>query len=634
MTSAHGKFNNRIDSINTIIVLPILEPSDISHGLIQAIYAILGDSDNIFLNSDIDSGISYAVKINDEQSVPDEQSVLIVFADLSDQADRRQRLESGANLLRTFLRDSNDFIRRRVEVITVVRVQEIINRLVVQKFHVIIWEKSLNLDDLMQILASSDDQTQERNSDSISKSSSLDADKRPQCLILSACFDGMAAFYRNQSISTIIRIAWSITNDLTIGFLTDFYRYLSHTVPKNYRTAFKAGSSAIDLLGLAYSEQPRIVERGGEFRAITKSGSFETELIALESFPRSRRTDSPEEIQEQRQGDDEYCKIWFGTNRNPINSDHSKASFGSEYVQQLHTGLCQVRIPKGLNLAKRYRSWITDTVRPSPEFSNFRILSNQEYQQEYQKYLTDIENSSDPCAIVYLHGFGVTFEGAAIRAAKIGTDLRGSDVMALFSWPSKGSITPQGYISDSDSARASAEYLIEYLRFLKESLKINQIHLVAYSMGHLCLHEALRKLYAENTSNDQLFKQLVIAASDLDMRTFNQYLNVYEKAATRTTRYVSRNDLVLKLSRYLHNRSDRVGLIDDYVSEKLPLFVDTIDVTPLQNIWLAGHGYFSRSREVMSDIYYSLLRTLPPYERYFLRQSIDGLENYWQFNRS
>src|SRR5205823_2642013 len=63
--------------------------------------------------------------------------------------------------------------------------------------------------------------------------------------------------------------------------------------------------------------------------------------------------------------------------------------------------------------------------------------------------------------LVFLHGYNVDFEEAAIRAAQIGFDLKVPGVTAFFSWPSCG--TAAGYPADEACIEASEPYIAEFL---------------------------------------------------------------------------------------------------------------------------------------------------------------------------
>ena len=65
---------------------------------------------------------------------------------------------------------------------------------------------------------------------------------------------------------------------------------------------------------------------------------------------------------------------------------------------------------------------------------------------------------------VLIHGFNVSFEEAAIRAAQIGYDLKVPGEMAFYSWPSHGSTA--AYSADEATITASVPHIAQFLHEL------------------------------------------------------------------------------------------------------------------------------------------------------------------------
>jgi esterase/lipase superfamily enzyme len=63
--------------------------------------------------------------------------------------------------------------------------------------------------------------------------------------------------------------------------------------------------------------------------------------------------------------------------------------------------------------------------------------------------------------VIFVHGYNVSFEQAALRAAQIGFDLSVKGAMGFFSWPSQGTLG--GYISDEASVEASEAAIMEFM---------------------------------------------------------------------------------------------------------------------------------------------------------------------------
>src|SRR5260370_26727034 len=72
-----------------------------------------------------------------------------------------------------------------------------------------------------------------------------------------------------------------------------------------------------------------------------------------------------------------------------------------------------------------------------------------------------LKEGEEPQALVFLHGYNVSFEDAAIRAAQIGYDLKVPGPVAFFSWPSRGSLA--AYPADEASIEASDQPIADFL---------------------------------------------------------------------------------------------------------------------------------------------------------------------------
>src|SRR4051812_8412529 len=64
-------------------------------------------------------------------------------------------------------------------------------------------------------------------------------------------------------------------------------------------------------------------------------------------------------------------------------------------------------------------------------------------------------------AVIFVHGYNVSFEEAALRAAQIGFDLSIKGAMAFFSWPSQGTLG--GYAVDAATIEASKDVIADFM---------------------------------------------------------------------------------------------------------------------------------------------------------------------------
>jgi esterase/lipase superfamily enzyme len=226
--------------------------------------------------------------------------------------------------------------------------------------------------------------------------------------------------------------------------------------------------------------------------------------------------------------------------------------------------------------------------------------------------------AKSPEILVFLHGFNVTFEEAALRAAQFAEDSSFEGVVVLYSWPSRGFV--RDYFADEDTAVASGGGMAKMLRGL-EGGPWQKVHLLAHSMGSRVMLSGI----ADNDRPKLPLTQLVFAAADVGVPLFNEkFPKVQEAGRLRATSYASGKDRALWLSSLLH-RGPRVGMVDGipYCIDQL----DSIDVTAVSN-GILGHGYWSEQRPLLSDLLALLDQGRPPGKR-----GLRAVGPYWEFPR-
>jgi esterase/lipase superfamily enzyme len=97
-------------------------------------------------------------------------------------------------------------------------------------------------------------------------------------------------------------------------------------------------------------------------------------------------------------------------------------------------------------------------------------------------------------ALVFIYGFNVTFQEAAIRAAQIGFDLKVRGIVGLFSWPSKGRLGPLDYTADEAGIEASETHISDFLIGFAEKAQAERVHVIAHSMGNRGLLRAVQQI--------------------------------------------------------------------------------------------------------------------------------------------
>ena len=240
-----------------------------------------------------------------------------------------------------------------------------------------------------------------------------------------------------------------------------------------------------------------------------------------------------------------------------------------------------------------------------------------------------LSGAADHEALMFVHGYNVTFADAARRAAQLAYDLNFTGLPMLYSWASAG--TPEGYHADENSARWATPHLIDHLRLALSEIGADRVHVIAHSMGNRLLTEALVQLPPDLL---QRLGQLVFAAPDVDAGVFTQLAKAFTAmlgaaGSPRRTLYASSNDKALLASRFLttYPRAGQSG--PDIV---VVAHVDTIDATELDT-GLMGHSYFGDRTSVLCDLFY-VIRGQTPAGRFGLRPKTSraGLP-YWIFNQ-
>ncbi|HEY9508063.1 MAG TPA: alpha/beta fold hydrolase [Gemmatimonadales bacterium] len=199
-------------------------------------------------------------------------------------------------------------------------------------------------------------------------------------------------------------------------------------------------------------------------------------------------------------------------------------------------------------------------------------------------------------ALVFIHGYNVSFHEAALRTAQLTYDLGFDGAPVLYSWPSRGSLF--GYSSDRESAEWSAAHLRRFLDSLVAITGARKLNVIAHSMGNRVLTLALQRSF-QPPLQPVPFANIVLAAPDVDATQFEQQLADSLRPLTqRLTIYMSRKDKALRTSRWLSTHR-RLGEATD------PILVvrdaDTIDASDIDTD-LLGHGYIASNRDVIDDL--------------------------------
>ncbi|MEA5553292.1 alpha/beta hydrolase [Anabaena cylindrica UHCC 0172] len=439
---------------------------------------------------------------------------------------------------------------------------------------------------------------------------------RIECVVLNACFSLEKADAIAEQVSCVIGMDKEIDDESALRFAGGFYRGLGFG--RGYYSAFELGRNEIKILQLPDNQVPHFITRDtlifqSQLEEVVKQRITRSDLIVLETLHPHTSTAT-------------LYPLWFGTNRKPVDIQDISKGFSKERDGQIHYGICQVAVPESHKIGSTGSPWwqrlltsTDDRLKLQPE--SLKVLDEIMFWDSVQKALQEHEPDENS-ALVFIHGFNVSFEDAALRAAQIGFDLQVPGIMAFYSWPSQAKL--MGYTADEATIEASEQYIAEFLLNLSQKTQIGKIHIIAHSMGNRGLLRAMQRILAQvQAASEVPFGQIVLAAPDVDPDLFRDLAKAYHTLAERTTLYVSSKDKALSLSGIIHDYP-RVGFFPPVTVVE---GIDTIQVSKIDLTFL-GHGYFADARTLLEDIRDLLIHNTPPNRRQGrLEPSIGG--NYW-----
>jgi esterase/lipase superfamily enzyme len=318
--------------------------------------------------------------------------------------------------------------------------------------------------------------------------------------------------------------------------------------------------------------------------------------------------------------------VWYGTTRRPKNPSDPSQGYSAERDGKMHYGACSVFIPKSHKIGSVGSPWWKRLITLTDDrlkLMKVRETDGSAHWQEIADRMMAVA-PEDQHGLVFVHGYNVSFEDAAVRAAQIGFDLSIKGAMAFFSWPSQGNL--DGYLADEATIEVNEDALGEYLTTFAARSGARMVHIIAHSMGNRGVLRAVARIAADAERKSGVrFGQFFLAAADVDVDKFKQLAHAYREVAARATLYVSKRDLAVEASRWLH-QFPRVGLMPPVtVIDGL----DTINVTN-SDLTFLGHGYVADSRDVLVDMHTLIHHNAPPDQRFGLRPTTSELgERYW-----
>ncbi|WP_405421288.1 alpha/beta hydrolase [Streptomyces erythrochromogenes] len=320
--------------------------------------------------------------------------------------------------------------------------------------------------------------------------------------------------------------------------------------------------------------------------------------------------------------------VLYATNRELVTTGRTAAPGTDD--GPLSFGQVRVSIPDDhrMGAAKKPRSWrLRLGLREDPASVSLcdpvSPMSREKFADTARARLSEGGGGK---ALLFVHGYNVSFPAAATRAAQIAYDLNFTGLPMLYSWPSKGLL--RGYAADANAVLRAVPSFQAFVRSVLESTGVRELHVIAHSMGNRLLLDALSDLDTRDLSPGAgQLGQVVFAAPDVDAQVFRQRLPRITRQTSGCTLYASSADQALAAAAGLA-AGPRAGQAGPGIVVAPDL--DTVDATGLDT-GLMSHAYVGDHTSVLADIHGLLCQKLPPSERFGLTSVPHGDGVYWSF---
>ncbi len=217
---------------------------------------------------------------------------------------------------------------------------------------------------------------------------------------------------------------------------------------------------------------------------------------------------------------------------------------------------------------------------------------------------TSVKKEADGSALVFIHGFNTKFEDSVYRFAQIVQDAGIQSAPILVTWRSRGSLLAYGY--DRESTNYTRNALENLFQYLATDPEVKEVSILAHSMGNWLKLEALRQMAIRNDGLPTKFKNVMLAAPDVDVDVFRSQIVDMGDPHPQFTLFVSRDDKALAVSRRVWGDVARLGSIDPetapYKEELAQAEIRVIDLTKVKSGDSLNHGKFAESPEIVRMI--------------------------------
>lgn len=249
---------------------------------------------------------------------------------------------------------------------------------------------------------------------------------------------------------------------------------------------------------------------------------------------------------------------------------------------------------------------------PGNPLKEFTTISAEriDREQALDRFYARLRKTPHRSVLLFVHGYNTRFEEAVYRFAQVSHDANAPAVPLLFTWPSRGRLL--AYTYDRESANYSRDALEAVLQYLVKDKSVNEITVLAHSMGNWVTMEALRQMSIRDKGINPKIKTVMLAAPDIDVDVFRRQVASIGDKRPPFYLFVSQDDKALAISRRVWGNNARVGAVDPEQEPYRSMFakerINVFDLTKEQSDDSLNHGKFANSRDVAKIIGGQLVR--------------------------
>ncbi|WP_245258620.1 alpha/beta hydrolase [Methylopila sp. M107] len=276
--------------------------------------------------------------------------------------------------------------------------------------------------------------------------------------------------------------------------------------------------------------------------------------------------------------------------------------FSGERDSKISLTDIKISIPPAQNRKVGDVQW-PKKLPPNPS-TDFATISTNELTVDQARTWFRSQSRGKRHVLLFVHGFNNTYEDAVYRFAQIYHDSGAPAVPILFTWPSRASVLAYNY--DRESTVYSRDALEQTLQALAKEPSVDDVSVLAHSMGSFLTLEALRQMSIRSGRIAPKIRNVILAAPDVDVDVFRQQLGEMGPPNERPhfTIFTSTDDRALLVSSRIAGKVPRLGAVDPkaepYASEFKAGGIDAFDLTDIQSEDQLRHGRYTSEAVVQA----------------------------------